>query len=152
MPARTFTFDSITYLTLFTLIHQLTHLIDELSVLSKLIFMVFQQILNIMVTKNANQTQQHTELLEGQDFLQIQQSLTTIQIAHPTKSPMQILLQVLHGVQVPIEFIDSNHLHNLEAYMEEVCQQYQHANPPLDYSGTLLPHLVALLPTQPNTP
>lgn len=54
MLGNTFTFDSIVYLTLFTLIHQFTHLIDELSLLLKLIFTVSSQILNIIVTRNIN--------------------------------------------------------------------------------------------------
>lgn len=54
MPSSAFHFDSVPYLTLYGLIHQLTHLINELASLPKLIFIVFYQILNIIVTKNTN--------------------------------------------------------------------------------------------------
>lgn len=123
MPANSFHFDSIGYLTLYASVHQLTHLIDELSSLPKLIFTIFTQILNIMVTYNTNQACQHPKLLDGQEPLQIQASLAWLQIQHPTETHMQLLLHVLHRVHITIKSINSNHLANLEAHMHEVQQQ-----------------------------
>lgn len=106
-----------------------------------------------MVTKNVNKTQQDSVSLKGQDFPQIQQSLANMQIAYPTKSLMQILLQVLHRVQVPIEIDDSNHLCNLEPIWKRSTSNTNKLtlSPPPDYSSTPLPYFITLLPTCPGT-